>query len=64
MNAYKIKTIWTGSYYSALILDRETENEIAEYRLNPKKETSETRKIRRSIDSHLNNGGTLKNYQW
>lgn len=64
MNSFRIKTIWTGTYYSAMIIDRETDSAIAERRLTNGKETAETQAMRRAINSHLNSGGTLGNYQW
>jgi hypothetical protein len=51
-------------YDTMIILRREDWIELAEYRLTPGQEKSEIARMRRAINRHLNNGGTLKNYQW
>ena len=52
-------------YESMVIRNRETGDEIAEYRLTPGCERAEIAAMRRTIDRHLANpGATLGNYQW
>ena len=51
-------------YKTMIVIDNETDNEIAEYRLTPGSEKAEIQSLRRSIDRHLEDGGTLGNYQW
>ena len=60
MKSYKIKQ--TGD--TMTISNRETGEHIAEYRLTPGYERTEIAAMRRAIDRHLGNGGTLGNYQW
>ena len=43
---------------------RDTGEHIAEYRLTIGAERAEIARMRRTIDEHLSNGGTLGNYQW
>lgn len=65
MNNITIKTRWhDAGYYSAIVEDSETGDELAEYRLTIGKESKEVRDIRRAVNSHLDDGGTLGNYQW
>ncbi len=47
------------------IINRKTEEIIADYRLTPGYEAQEIRQMRRAIDGHLDNpGATLGNYPW
>jgi hypothetical protein len=66
MKTYKItRGQRVGENYETMtIIDRETDKEIAEYRLTNGEEHQEIAGMRRTIDAHLNNGGTLGNYQW
>lgn len=48
-------------YQAIIIIDREDNREIAEYRID---KMSEIPAMRRAINKHLDNGGTLGNYQW
>jgi hypothetical protein len=50
-------------YETMIISNRETGEEIAEYRIDGA-EGDEIRRMRRIIDKHLEEGGTLGNYQW
>jgi len=52
-------------YESMVIRNRETGDEIAEYRLTPGCERAEIAAMRRAIDRHLDQpNATLGNYQW
>jgi hypothetical protein len=52
-------------YESMVIRDRETGEDIAEYRLTRGCERSEIAAMRRAIDRHLDQpSATLGNYQW
>ncbi len=66
MKEYKIKRAHrTGENYETMIIvNTETQQEIAEYRLTDGEGQKEIAQMRRDIDEHLNNGGTLGNYQW
>lgn len=48
-----------------MIISRRDDNSaVAEYRLTVGCERTEINQMRRTIDRHLDNGGTLGNYQW
>jgi len=66
MKEYKIKkTVYDKQHYSMIIIERETGEQLAEYRLTPGKERSEIAQMRRSIDTHsAKTGSQLSNYQW
>jgi hypothetical protein len=64
MKEYRIKRRMDGMYETMVVINRDTREEIAEYRLTPGCEASEIRRMRRVIDEHLDGGGTLGNYQW
>ena len=54
-----------GEGYSTMIIrDAGTGDHIAEYRLTGGTEAQEIDDMRRAIDAHLRDGGTLGNYQW
>ena len=46
------------------ICDNDTEVERAEYRLTPGLELEEMQDMARAIDAHIDDGGTMGNYQW
>jgi hypothetical protein len=46
------------------IRNRATGEDIAEYRLTYGFERAEIAQMRRTINRHLDDGGTLGNYQW
>ena len=52
------------TYETMCIRNRETGLDIAEYRLTPGSERAEIAAMRRTIDRHMANGGTLGNYGW
>jgi len=60
MKEYKIKQ----TDDTMTISNRETGAHIAAYRLTPGYEHTEIAAMRRTIDKHLANNGTLGNYQW
>ena len=60
MKDYKIKQ--TGD--TMIISHRATGEHIAVYRLTLGVERSEIAAMRRTINKHLANNGTLGNYQW
>jgi len=67
MKTYKIKRQQKAgeNYETMTIINRDTGEEIAEYRLTVGCEQSETLAMRRAIDKHLDNPGAgLGNYQW
>ena len=66
MSAYTIKRQSRAGegYESMVIIDRAEDSEIAEYRLTPGEEKREIAAMRRTLNRHLENGGTLGNYQW
>jgi hypothetical protein len=67
MKTYKINRRQRDGedYESMLISNRETGEQIAEYRLTAGCERSEIAQMRRAIDEHLDEpNGTLGNYQW
>lgn len=49
---------------SMVIIDHADGRERAEYLLTPGRERAEVAAMRRTIEKHLNSGGTLGNYQW
>jgi len=52
-------------YESMIIRNRETGEDIAEYRLTAGSERAEIAAMRRAIDRHLReHNATLGNYQW
>jgi hypothetical protein len=63
MRTNKEYTINTTSG-SMKIIERATGREIAEYHLTAGQERNEIARMRRTIDKHLQSGGTLGNYQW
>ena len=67
MKAYTIKRQSKAGegYESMVIRNRETGEDIAEYRLTPGCERSEIVSMRRAIDRHLDQpNATIGNYQW
>jgi hypothetical protein len=65
MKSYKInRCANTGVGERIIISNRETGAKIAEYGLTGGRERAEIAGLRRSIDAHLSDGGTLGNYQW
>ena len=55
----------TGEYYETMIIiSRQTGQTIAEYQLTAGRERAEMTDMRQSINDHLDNNGTLGNYQW
>jgi hypothetical protein len=58
MNEYTIKRAG-----ATMVISKSGER-IAEYRLTPGAERREIAAMRRSINKHLAEGGTLGNYQW
>jgi len=66
MRAYTIKraTRQGEDYETMTIRNRDTGDEVAEYRLTPGCEGAEITSLRRAIDRHIDNGGGLGNYQW
>ena len=61
MKEYMIKQSTDGAHKTMIIIDRETGDEIAEYRISG---DSDIRAMRRVLDEHLMSGGTLGNYQF
>ena len=47
-----------------IVRDYNTKARIAEYRLTPGQEESEVKALCRAVNKHMDNGGTLGNYQW
>ena len=66
MKAYKIKKQkYDAHSYMQVIIDRETGEELAVYRLTPGCERAEITGMRRTLDRHLAQPGQcLNNYQW
>ena len=64
MKTYKITIYSDAAGCQMIITERDTGAELAEYRLTPGGERSETSRMRYVIDRHLASGGTLGNYQW
>ena len=65
MEKYRIKTAQrSGEDYKTMIILDDTWDEIAEYRLDPGTEKSQIARTRRAINRHLDDGGTLANYNW
>ena len=60
MKIYKINQ----TNETMIVSNRETGDRLAEYRLTPGAERAEIAQMDRAIDAHLDNGGTLGNYQW
>ena len=65
MNEYTIKRrTHAQGYESMVIMPRDAPEAAAEYRLTPGRERAQMAAMRRELDKHLANGGTLGNYQW
>ena len=68
MKPYRIKRQHNPGerYYTLIISNRETGEQIAEYRLTPGRGQAEIAAMRRTIDRHLAGGwgATLGNFQW
>lgn len=50
--------------YDMMVISKLDGDEIAEYRIDLGDEKNATRRMRRTIDRYLADGGTLGNYQW
>lgn len=65
MREYSIrKSQLNGENYATMIITNSNGEHIAEYRLTPGCERSEIAAMRRAINKHLMDGGTMGNYQW
>ncbi|MFA4972312.1 MAG: hypothetical protein WC683_06840 [bacterium] len=61
--AYSLRQMDGGDYVFARVLD-DAAACVADVRLTRGAERSEIAGLRRAINAHLRNGGTLYNYQW
>jgi len=57
---YRIKTKGRAMQ----IIRREDSHLMAEYALEAGREKAQVVAMRRAIDAHMDNGGSLENYQW
>jgi hypothetical protein len=65
MAIYSIKTSQkSNEEYKTMIIIDNAGNLLAEYRLDAGEERKQIARLRRSINNHLADGGTLGNYQW
>jgi hypothetical protein len=65
MAIYSIKTSRkSNEEYKTMIIIDNAGNLLAEYRLDAGEERKQIARLRRSINNHLADGGTLGNYQW
>ena len=66
MKEYTIKTgrLNGERSYTMVIRRTDTMEQVAEYQLTEGMERKEVSAMRRTIDKHLDNGGTMGNYQW
>jgi hypothetical protein len=65
MKDYSIKRAHRAgdTYNTMIIIDNHTDEQIAEYRIDDNVDAA-IRSMRRALDKHLADGGTLGNYQW
>ena len=65
MNEYTIKRRRHPQGYETMVITpRDAPQAAAEYRLTAGRERAQMAAMRRELDKHLADGGTLGNYQW